>query len=67
MRLQESRDGIPEGFMRNLKGPAPGEAVLRRGAALVQNEIEGPQTKFMDVSTPRNLQYGVWLSKEEVR
>jgi tripeptidyl-peptidase-1 len=65
MRLHEHRDGVPEGFTS--KGPAPENAVLRLRIALVQNDIEGLQTKLMDVSTPSNLQYGQWLSKEEVR
>jgi hypothetical protein len=65
MRLHEHRDGVPEGFTS--MGPAPENAVLRLRIALVQNDIEGLQTKLMDVSTPSNLQYGQWLSKEEVR
>jgi tripeptidyl-peptidase-1 len=64
-RLHERRDGVPEGFM--LKGPAPENAVLHLRVALVQNDIEGLQTKLMEVSTLSNPQYGQWLSKEEVR
>ncbi|KAN0142014.1 family S53 protease [Lactarius tabidus] len=64
MRLHERRDGVPEGF--TLKGPAPENAVLHLRVALVQNDIEGLQTKVMEVSTPSNPQYGQWLSKEEV-
>ena len=47
-------------------GLAPEYVVLRLRIALVQNDIEGLQTKLMDISTPSNLQYGQWLSKEEV-
>ena len=65
MFLHERRDGVPEGFTS--KGPAPGNATLRFRIALVQNDIEGLQTKLMDVSTPSSAQYGRWLSKEEVR
>ncbi|KAH9032915.1 family S53 protease [Lactarius pseudohatsudake] len=64
MRLHERRDGIPEGFTS--KGPAPGNAALRLRIALVQNDIEGLQTKLMDIGTPSSPQYGQWLSKEEV-
>ncbi len=65
MRLHERRDGVPEGFTG--KGLAPGNATLRLRIALAQNDIEGLQTKLMDVSTPNSPQYGQWLSKEEVR
>jgi tripeptidyl-peptidase-1 len=65
MRLHERRDGVPEGFTS--KGPAPGNVTLRLRIALVPNDIEGLQTKLMDVSTPSSPQYGRWLSKEEVR
>ena len=65
MHLHEPRDGVPEGSTS--MGPAPENVVLRLRIALVQNDIEGLQTKLMDVSTPNNLQYGQWLSKEEVR
>ncbi|KAH8978043.1 family S53 protease [Lactarius hatsudake] len=64
MRLHERRDGIPDGFTS--KGPAPGNAALRLRIALVQNNIEGTQTKLMDVSGKSNPHYGQWLSKKEV-
>lgn len=65
MRLHESREGVPEGFTRT--GPTPENAILRLCAALVQNYIDGPQTKLMDVSTPSDPQYGQGLYKAEVR
>ena len=65
MRLHEHRDGVPEGFTN--MGLSPEDTVLRLRIALVQNDSEGLQTRLMDVSTPSNLQYGQWLSKEEVR
>ena len=65
MHLHERSDGVPEGFTS--KGPAPGNATLRFRLALVQNDIEGLQTKLIDISTPSSPEYGQWLSKEEVR
>ena len=65
MRLHERRDGVPDGFTD--KGPAPGNTTLHFRLALVQNDIEGLQTKLMDISTPSSPEYGQWLSKEEVR
>ncbi|KAI9451983.1 subtilisin-like protein [Lactarius psammicola] len=64
MHLHERRDAVPEGFTN--KGAAPGDAPLHLRIALVQNDIEGLQTKLMDISTPSSPQYGQWLSKEEV-
>ncbi|KAI9451979.1 hypothetical protein BJY52DRAFT_957781 [Lactarius psammicola] len=48
------------------KGPAPGIAALRLRIALIQNDIQGLQTKHVDASTPGNPQYGLWSSREEV-
>ena len=64
MRVHESREEIPEGFLK--QGPASPDTVLNLRIALKQADADGLTDKLMAVSTPGNALYGQHLSKEEV-
>lgn len=65
MRVHESRDTLPEGFVK--VGSASPDTILNLRIALKQNNAEGLEKALMDVSTPGNALYGQHLTKEEVR
>src|SRR5882762_5375885 len=64
MIVHERRDTVTSRFAQN--GPAPNDQLLDLRIALVQNDRQGLERTFLNVSTPGNAQYGKFLSKEEV-
>ena len=64
MKVRESRDTVPSGYIRTAAPPADHELKLR--IALVQSDPEGLVDALYDVSTPGTASYGEHLSKEEV-
>ncbi|KIP04581.1 hypothetical protein PHLGIDRAFT_25524 [Phlebiopsis gigantea 11061_1 CR5-6] len=64
MKLHESREHAPAGFVRS--GAADADKELKLRIALVQNNPEGLIDALYAVSTPDSASYGEHLSKEEV-
>ena len=64
MKVHETRDEIPEGFVQ--QGPASSDTVLNFRIGLKQSDPSGLEAKLMEVSTPGNKLYGQHLTKEEV-
>ena len=64
MKVHETRDEIPEGFVQ--QGPASPDTVLNFRIGLKQSDPSGLEAKLMEVSTPGNKLYGQHLTKEEV-
>ena len=60
----ESRQGIPDGFVKN--SAAPASQVLNLRIALTQNNIQGLESELYFVSDPASARYGQHLTKEEV-
>lgn len=64
MKVHESREAVPAGFVRSGAADANTELTLR--IALVQNNPDGLIDELYAVSTPGSASYGEHLSKEEV-
>lgn len=64
MTVLESRDGVPDGFVRSSTADADTQLKLR--IALVQSNTDGLIDALFDVSTPSSASYGEHLTKEEV-
>lgn len=63
MKLHESREHAPSGFVRS--GAAAADKELKLRIALVQSNPEGLIDALYAVSTPDSPSYGEHLSKEE--
>lgn len=64
MKVRESRQTVPSGYIRTAAAPANEELKLR--IALVQSDPKGLVDALYTVSTPGSASYGEHLSKEEV-
>ncbi|GJE88140.1 S53 family peptidase [Phanerochaete sordida] len=64
MKVRESRQNVPAGFVRT--GAAAPDTELKLRIALVQSDPEGLVDALYAVSTPGSASYGEHLSKEEV-
>jgi tripeptidyl-peptidase-1 len=62
--VHESRRAAPAGFFS--QGAAPGTDVLTLRFGLTPNNLSGLQEKLVSISTPGNLDFRQWLSKDEV-
>lgn len=60
----ESRQGVPNGFVKT--GSAPADQMLNLRLALVNSDMAGLEKALYAVSTPDSAQYGQHLTKEEV-
>ena len=65
IKVHESRDTIPSGYV--ISGSAPSDMELQLRIALVQSNPDGLIDALYAVSTPGSASYGEFLSKEEVR
>ncbi|KAF8197809.1 subtilisin-like protein [Mycena galopus ATCC 62051] len=63
--VHESRRAAPAGFFS--QGAAPVTDVLTLRFGLTPNNLSGLQEKLVSISTPGNLDFRQWLSKDEVR
>ncbi|KAJ7916826.1 subtilisin-like protein [Mycena leptocephala] len=63
--VHESRRAAPAGFFS--QGAAPGTDVLTLRFGLTPNNLSGLQEKLVSISTPGNLDFRQWLSKDEVK
>ena len=64
MKVHESRENMPLGFVRS--GPAPVDTELQLHIALVQSNPDGLIDALYKVSTPGSASYGRHLRQEEV-
>ncbi|KZT28047.1 family S53 protease [Neolentinus lepideus HHB14362 ss-1] len=62
--LHESRDGVPEGFVKS--STASPDTTLKLRIALVQGDMASLEKALYDVSVPSSPLYGQHLSKQEV-
>ncbi|KAF8188521.1 family S53 protease-like protein [Mycena galopus ATCC 62051] len=63
--VHESRRAAPAGFFS--QGAAPLTDVLTLRFGLTPNNLRGLQEKLVSISTPGNLDFRQWLSKDEVK
>ncbi|KAJ7447479.1 subtilisin-like protein [Mycena latifolia] len=63
--VHESRRAAPAGFFS--QGAAPVTDVLTLRFGLTPNNLSGLQDKLVSISTPGNLDFRQWLSKDEVK
>ncbi|KAJ6526040.1 subtilisin-like protein [Mycena capillaripes] len=63
--VHESRRAAPAGFFS--QGAAPVTDVLTLRFGLTPNNLSGLQEKLVSISTPGNLDFRQWLSKDEVK
>ncbi|KAJ6495850.1 subtilisin-like protein [Mycena vulgaris] len=63
--VHESRRAAPAGFFSQGAAPVTDELTLR--FALTPNNLSGLQEKLVSISTPGNLDFRQWLSKDEVK
>ncbi|KAJ7248963.1 subtilisin-like protein [Mycena rebaudengoi] len=63
--VHESRRAAPTGFFS--QGAAPVTDVLTLRFGLTPNNLSGVQEKLVSISTPGNLDFRQWLSKDEVK
>ena len=63
--IHESRQNVPNGFKP--LHIAPSDTILELKIALAQANPSGLEQVLYDVSTPNSVNYGQYLSKEEVR
>ncbi|KAI0795785.1 family S53 protease [Abortiporus biennis] len=64
MKVHESRNDVPDGFVRS--ATADPSSVLKMRIALKQSDPEGLTNALLDVSEPTSANYGQHLTKEEV-
>ncbi|KAJ7830275.1 subtilisin-like protein [Mycena leptocephala] len=63
--VRETRRAAPTGFVS--QGAAPITDVLTLRFGLTPNNLSGLQEKLVSISTPGNLDFRQWLSKDEVK
>ncbi|KAJ7445428.1 subtilisin-like protein [Mycena latifolia] len=63
--VHESRRAAPAGFFS--QGAAPVTDVLTLRFGLTPNNLSGLQEKLVSISTPGNVDFTQWLSKDEVK
>ncbi|KAJ7249982.1 subtilisin-like protein [Mycena rebaudengoi] len=65
MVVHESRRAAPTGFFS--QGVAPVTDVLTLRFGLTPNNLSGLQEKLVSISTPGNMDFRQWLSKDEIK
>lgn len=64
LNVHDRRDAVPQGFAA--KGPTSADTVVKLRIGLTAKNIAGLEDKLFDVSTPSSLNYGKYLTYEEV-